>query len=190
MYVLGLLDPRIRPFIFLIQQWVFAHSLSPLGKDKLSTTHISYMALSFLQQLPDPVLPTVAEIYKQLKINDSNRLYQPIDLAQINFQSKNNSSVAELFDQFLLHYISFDLESNIISLRTTEKIPKASGEESTICLENVFRINENLSENIDVDQLHSLLSSIQNTLNDWPQCQEKSTDGKPWGLLKLFSHLG
>lgn len=189
MYVLGLLDARIRPFIFLIQQWVFAHSLSPLGKDKLSTTHINYMALCFLQQLSDPVLPTVADIYEQLKISDSDRLYQPIDLTQLKFQSNNNSSVAELFNQFLLHYISFDLESNMISLRTTEKIPKASEESSTICLENIFAANENFSENIDVDQLHTLLSSIQNTLNDWPQCQEKRTDGKPWGLLKLFSHL-
>lgn len=191
MYVLGVLDARIRPFIFLIQQWILAHSLAPLGKDKLSTTHISYMALCFLQQLSDPVLPTVAEIYQQLKFTESDRLNRPIDVTQIKFQSNNNSSVAELFNQFLLHYISFDLESNVISLRTTEKIPRAQkeGEDSTICLENIFAPNENFSEDIDADQLHSVLSAIQSTLNVWPECQEKSVDGKPWGLLKLFSHL-
>lgn len=189
MYVLGLLDARVRPFIFLIQRWVHEHSLSPLGKDKLSTTHVTYMALSFLQQLPAPVLPTVDEIYNQLNINDADRLYKPIDLAQIKFHSNNTSSVIELFQAFLVHYLSYDMEKYMISLRTTEKIPRPDAVETTICLQNIFVPNDSLSENIDIDQLHTFLSAIQNTLNEFAFCKSKSVNDRRWGLLKLFKHL-
>lgn len=192
MYVLGLLDARVRPFIFLIQRWVHEHSLSPLGKDKLSSTHVTYMALSFLQKLPEPVLPTVDEIYNQLNISNEDRLYQPINLAQIDFHSNNTSSLAELFQQFLVHYISYDLEKYMISLLTTDKIPRANAEDSTICLQNIFVPNDNLSENIDIDQLHTFLGAIQKALNELPYCKSKSSENHrnhPWGLLRLFKHL-
>lgn len=185
-----MLDARVRPFICLIQRWVHEHSLSPLGKDKLSTTHVIYMALAFLQQLPEPVLPTIDQIYGQLSADHTDRLSQPIDLAQLEFQSTNKSSVAELFKAFLIYYLNFSFDKKLITLRTTEQMPRIDAvDKSTICLQNLFATDDNLSENVDMDQLHAFLTAVQNALNAMPHWQVAFPDGDRWGLLKLFKHL-
>lgn len=193
MYLMGIMDTRIRPFVFLVRRWAYEFKITQYGsRDTFTNFQLSYMALSFLQNVREPVLPTATEICKQHKIDSNGAIARHgnsflFDINQITFKTKNTSTIFELFLQFLEFYDSYDLGGNMITLRTTEKIPK--NDPSPLYLENIFDPAFSWGGNVSEAEVNTFKIMTRETLQELTQCFEKNKKNEKWGLLELFSHL-
>lgn len=196
MYLMGLMDARIRPFVFLVRRWAHEFKITQSGaRDKFTNFQLTYMALSFLQHVKEPILPTATEICQQHQIdsnNEAERYANPFlfDINQIKFKTNNTSSIYELFLQFLEFYQSYDLSRNMITVRTTEIMPKTDPEPTALYLENIFDPKASWGVNVTDAECNSFKTMAKETLvNLKSKCFEKTTKNDKWGLLELCSHL-
>lgn len=193
MYTFGTLDPRVRPFVFLCRTWEKEFKERQFNsREFLTNFQLTYMALSFLQHLKDPVLPTYDQIMEQLTGNNpeqANALVNKdfmFDRNCIQFKSNNVSTVHELFCQFLEYYSEFNFAENMISLRTTEKLSKV--EEWPLCLDNVFVKDAAWGDTVTEFECSYFKLKAKEALNELNQSQQRTND-EPWGLLKAMPLL-
>lgn len=195
MYAMGLLDPRIRPFIFMVRRWAKEFEITRYNaRENFTNFQLSYMCLSFLQQLKEPLVPTFDEVMRQIGNSESKNVGSIVkdsfifNFERFQFKTKNTSTVLELFAQFLEYYQSFNFEKYIITVRSTEKIPKP--EPSPLYLENVFDTTTFWGGNVSEAECATLKIMIRETLLELEQCSSKPTDkDKDWGLLEIISKL-
>lgn len=195
MYALGVLDARVRPFVFLVRRWAKEFKLTRHGPgDSLTNFQISYMALSFLQNLKEPVVPTFNDMIRMMKVcgtqdldDFSNKAFI-FDFDQIRFKSNNTSSIFELFCQFLEYYEPFNFEKYMITLKTTGKVLKE--EARSLHLENMFRREAAWGDNVSQFEINTMKIMIRETLEELNHInlEPGSVDGD-WGLLGLLTHL-
>lgn len=196
MYTLGVLDARVRPFVFLARRWAKEFKLTRHGPgESLTNFQISYMALSFLANLKEPVIPTFIDLIEMLNvrieteksIDYSNKAFL-FDLSQIRFQSKNTSTIFQLFYQFLEYYESYDFTKYMVTLETTELIQKP--EARPLHLENMFRKEGVWGDNVSQFEINTMKVMIREALDELNliDLEPGGADGD-WGLLGILSHL-
>lgn len=187
MYTLGVLDPRVRPFIFLVRRWGREFKITRHGRgDRFTNFQLTYIALSFLQNLTEPVIPTYNEMLEMMKHKSKNPLFI-LDLNQIQFQSKNACSVFELFCQFLEYYRSFDFKNRAISLRKTGAIDKWIA--TPLILDNLFDNDLLIGDNISETELHTMKIMMDEALSEFDNINLEPDGSENWGLLGLLMHL-
>lgn len=195
MYAMGVLDARIRPFIFMVRRWAKELQLTRHNfRECLTNCQLSYMCLSFLQQLKEPVIPTFDEVMRQNGTSKSTHTGNTVidafslNLDQCHFKTKNTDTVLELFQQFLDHYESYNFRKYMVTVRTTDKIPKP--DPSPLYLENIFDLTKQLSDNVSLNEALTLQIMIRQTQSELKECSLKPTDkNQDWGLLEMFSTL-
>lgn len=195
MYAMGLLDPRIRPFIFMVRQWAKEFILNRYQRKEYFTNfQISYMCLSFLQQLKEPLMPTFEDVMKQIGNSQSKNIGNILresfifDLDRFQFHTKNTSTVLELFQQFLNHYATYDLSTYMVTVRTTEKLAKP--EPANLFLENVFDSTVPWGGNVSDAECSTLKIMALESLKKLELCSGKPSDpSQDWGLLEIISTL-
>lgn len=195
MYALGVIDPRVRPFIFLVRRWAREFKITKHGpNDRFTNFQLSYVALSFLQNLTEPVLPTFSEMLHMMKTaRGDDKSFDPmkqfyfIDLDHIHFQSKNTSSLFELFCQFLDYYRTFDFSKYIITLNTRGKIGKKLTQ--PLQLQNLFDSEATCAHNISEQELNTLKIMMEETLGELEHISLKPDGSDEWGILGLLLHL-
>lgn len=195
MYAMGLLDPRIRPFIFMVRRWAKEFEITRYNaRENFTNFQLSYMCLAFLQQLKEPLCPTFEEVLHQIGKNESKSVENIVkesfifSFDRFQFKTKNTSTVLELFTQFLEYYEVFDFEKNQVTVRATGNIPKP--EPSPLYLENVFDTTHFWGGNVSDAECSTLKIMIRETLQELEQCSSKPTDkDKDWGLLEIISKL-
>lgn len=195
MYAMSLLDARIRPFIFMVRQWAKEFILNRhQRKEYFTNFQISYMCLSFLQQLKEPLVPTFEDVMKQIGQSESanvgNILREPFifDLDRFEFHTKNTSTVLELFQQFLNYYAHYDLSTYMVTVRTTEKLAKP--EAANLFLENVFDSTTPWGGNVSDAECSTLKIMALDSLKKLElYCAKPLDPGQDWGLLEVISTL-
>lgn len=194
MYTFGKLDPRVKPFTFLTRIWEKEFKERQFkSRENLTNFQLTYMALSFLQNLNEPVLPTYNEIVEQLTNNDAKQLRDLLnqdfmfDVSRIQFKSKNTSSVYELFKQFLEYYTNFDFTEHMITLKTTEKISKI--EPYPLYLENIFVENGVWGDSVSEFECNYFKLKTNEALKELQHSQKKAGNDEAWGLLKVLPLL-
>lgn len=195
MYALGVIDPRVRPFIFLIRRWAREFKITKHGpNDRFTNFQLSYVALSFLQNLKEPVLPTFSEMLHMMKAAHRNdESYDPmkqfyfINLDHIHFQSKNTNSLFELFCQFMDYYRTFDFSKYVITLNARGKIEKTHAQ--PLQLQNLFNADTTIAENISEQELQTLKIMMEETLGELEHISLKPDGSDEWGILGLILHL-
>lgn len=194
LYALGELDARVRPFILLVHKWAAAVGLAKVSKGKFQSIQLTYLAIHFLQQLPQPMLPPLQPFYT-VHSAECQANAATIDVQPIDFKPTNTDSIGALFRQFLLYYAAFDVNTTVITTRTVEKLAKpvpdtsnapppsvvegkVSRKKSTpvvrpMYMEKIFVPNGNIADNItDID--HSMfLIQIENTLKTLDRSSDK-----------------
>lgn len=122
-----MLDRRARPFIFMVRRWAKEFEITRYtARNNFTNFQLSYMCLTFLQQLKQPIIPTFDDIMRQMDSTNSN--YQKLkrqrnvfififDCVSFQFETKNTDTVLELFKQFLDYHEAFDFSKYMISLR-------------------------------------------------------------------------
>lgn len=164
------------------------------GRENFTNFQLSYMCVSFLQQLKEPLIPTFEEVLRQTggkePKNDRglcSELFM-FNFDRLQFSSKNTSSVSELFIQFLEYYEAYDLSTYMVTVRTTDKIVKPNP--SPLYLENIFDPSNPPNSNVSQAECSSLKIIIRHTLQELEQCSTEPTDkSQVWGLLELISKI-
>lgn len=189
MYTFGTFDERVKPFVFLVRTWEKEFKERPFNsRDYFTNFQLTYMALSFLQQVKEPILPTYDDILKQLALNDTDLSDKDffLDLSRIHFKSKNTSTVPELFCQFLEYYSTFNFAENMITLKTTEMLPKV--EAWPLYLDNVFVKNTGWGDTVTEIECNYFKLKSEEALNELIKSQHRTGD-EAWGLLKIMPLL-
>lgn len=194
MYTLGVIDARVRPFIFLVRRWAKEFKITRHGRgDCFTNFQLSFIALSFLQNLNEPVIPTFNDMIQMMNTcgtktkEDFKNQFFMFNLNQIQFQSKNSSTVFELFCQFLEYYGTFDFSSSAITLATAGKMEKPTS--TPLYLDNLFDSEKACGDNISRSELKTLQIMMQETLGELETINLKSDGTDEWGLLWLLTHL-
>lgn len=171
----------MQPLTFLIRRWAREFEITKSKvTDTFSNFHLTYMALSFLQQLQEPILPAL----NQLPMENSSFIF---DRDRIAFTTSNTSSVQELFEQFLEYYIQFDVTKYMLSLLTRDLCPKT--EPSSINLQNVYAPSESWGGNVSTSEYETLRIMGRETLAEMRHYRMKKVSNERWGLLELLTHL-
>ncbi|XP_031617119.1 poly(A) RNA polymerase, mitochondrial-like [Contarinia nasturtii] len=195
-YTMGLMDPRISPFIFLVRWWAREFQVTRKYRDNFTNFQLTYMCLSFLKQLKDPLIPTFDDLLQQLGIDESesinnlNKSFIGFDCDRIDFKTENTSTVLELFIQFLEYFESFDFDTQTITLRTTGIIPKP--ETVSVFLENVLNPSStnSFAEGVSRRERDAMQIVMRDTLEELQQCNTKPTGTQQnWGLLEILRQL-
>nr|CAD7399581.1 unnamed protein product [Timema poppensis] len=165
------LDPRIKPLLFILKYWSQKNDLS--GSGKLTNYALAMMTLFYLQQLDDPILPSVFVLQNLCQ----NKRY--IDGWECTFTEdtsklkpiSNLSSIPELLHGFFKYYGHFDfgfkvicpLLGHTVSKSDFEKLDELPSEmnklkekilcdaelslkvDSPICIQDPFELNRNLT---------------------------------------------
>lgn len=209
MYAMGLLDPRIRPFIFMVRAWAREFEVSRFNiRETFTNFQLTYMCLTFLQQLKEPLIPTFNDVIHQISESESKSVDDIIketfifNFYRFRFRTKNSSTILELFKQFLEYYEAYDMSAYMITLRTIDKVPKPDPlpltttenapqpEAQPLYLENVFQPEKPWGGNVSDAECSTMKIMIRKTLQDLEQYAVKPTDvSQDWGLLEIISKL-
>lgn len=119
----GQLDWRVQPLIVLIKYWATVNRIKDAFAKTLSSYSLTLMILHFLQSGCGPsVLPCLHEMYPDLDPNNLPR--------NVNFQSENQMTLAELFVKFLLFYHQFKYQENVVTIRQTSPLSRQEFEKT------------------------------------------------------------
>lgn len=191
-YIFGQIDNRVQPLLFAAQRWIKKIQANQKRPPALTNFHVTCLVISFLQQIPKPILPTVKQLIAQARpedtrhtIDDENYSFLR-DLSQLEFKTKNSDSLEELFMQFLEYYGTFDFKKNLINLYSTGTYPKLA--ESGLQIMNPFVVEQNWGRNVTSDDCAEIKTEAQYTLGDLLD-EFENGKGKRWGLLTIFNDL-
>lgn len=198
MYTMGLMDPRIPKFIFLVRWWAKEFKVTRNYRDNFTNFHLTYMCLSFLLQLKDPLIPTFDDVIERHGFDEVDNILDiskksfaiGFDCDRIQFKSENTSTVLELFTQFLQYFGSFDFDTQAITVKTNKKISKF--DVASVFLENPFDSSSKCSvaDNVSNAECISMQIVMRETLEELEQCSDKPMNTQQdWGLLEIIRHL-
>lgn len=193
----GEMDKRVRPLIFTVRRWTQEFPQQKQAKSMNLTNFIwTCLVLGFLQQLKQPILPSVHQLIEKARPEDirpspEDKSYSFLrDLNQLQFNTTNTSTLEELFMQFLEFYGTFDFANQMISLKSAKVGRKI--EYSPLQIMNPFEVDQNWARNVPQGGCSVIKFQAQQTLSDLVFLQENDLsreNGQRWGLLELFEPL-
>lgn len=136
LYALSDIDARVRPFVLLVHKWAAAMKQSKLGKGNFQSIQITYLALYFLQQLKQPLLPPLEQLY----CIENAASTVSIHIKSFEFKSNNTNTLGELFREFLEFYAAFEVSKYAISMRSAEQFLKPVNTEPVAKNSNPFKV--------------------------------------------------
>lgn len=194
-HIFGEIDERVRPLVFLVRRWAQEVQLtSKTRTNSITNFQITCLVLSFLQQLSDPIIPTVPELVSKarksdVRYSDDSRSYTFLrDINEIEFRTQNTSSLEQLFVQFLEFYGTFNFMKHLVSLTSKKPIQKI--EPSPLQIANPFEMEQNWSPNVSIDECAAFKMHAQDTFADLMDIGSVTKPNQDrWGLLSIFPHL-
>ncbi|SPP86264.1 poly(A) RNA polymerase, mitochondrial [Drosophila guanche] len=199
LYMFGQIDQRVRPLTFSIRRWAQACGLTnPSPGRWISNFSLTCLVMYFLQQLRQPILPTIGALVKAAEAKDVRVTEDGInctfgrDLERVGFQSRNTSSLSELLLQFFEFYSQFDFHNRAISLNEGRQLAKP--DHSAMYIVNPLEQLLNVSKNVSLEECERLRIEVRNAA--WilesevenSTLQESERQDESWGLLNLFKH--
>ncbi|KAH8373673.1 hypothetical protein KR200_009538 [Drosophila serrata] len=209
LYMFGELDVRVRPLTFSIRRWAQSCGLTnPSPGRWISNFSLTCLVMFFLQQLRQPILPTISALTKAAEPSDMRITEDGInctfarDLERLAFRSRNQSSLSELLLQFFEFYSQFDFHNRAISLNEGRALAKP--DHSAMYIVNPLEQLLNVSKNVSLEECERLRIEVRNAA--WvlesevesaslsPEASEghnnKNNNNErlemSWGLLNLF----
>ncbi|XP_016948563.1 poly(A) RNA polymerase, mitochondrial [Drosophila biarmipes] len=202
LYMFGEMDPRVRPLTFSIRRWAQTCGLTnPSPGRWISNFSLTCLVMFFLQQLRQPILPTIGALAKAAEAGDSRVTEDGInctfarDVERLGFRSRNQSSLSELLLQFFEFYSQFDFHNRAISLN--EGRPLSKPDHSAMYIVNPLEQLLNVSKNVSLEECERLRIEVRNAA--WvlesevenasqPEGEGQERQEMSWGLLNLFKH--
>lgn len=188
LYIFGEIDVRVRPLIFAVRHWARHLSItSGTSTPRITNFPLTCLVLCFLQQLPQPILPTLSELERGTRIEDV-RMTANInctflrDSSQIEFATENSASLEELLFDFLRFVADYDFAKYGLSLHSGRQMRKQTF--SAMYIENPLEREQNVCKMVSHPELFRIQEIAKVTLvelnhNSGPS----SSTQQPWGIL-------
>lgn len=141
------------------------------------------MAISFLIQLKEPVLPSLADLHGQLTEN-SPFIF---DLERITFKTKNTDSIIDLFVQFLQCYEQFDMKKYLVTVRSHDLIER--DDPASAHLENVFEPDSPWGVNISTNECRALKIMCSEALGELEHFRQKEINNEGWSITDFITQV-
>lgn len=122
LHLCGIIDNRVRPLVFFVRRWAESTNITTKLRPSPTITNfqLTCLVLYFLQQLPQPILPSIDSMMI-ISENMATNEFETIKMFnQLNFNRTNNDTLEQLIEQFFLFYSEFEFEKKKISLNTAE----------------------------------------------------------------------
>lgn len=188
LYIFSEIDDRVRPLIFTVRHWARHLSItSNTTTPRITNFPLTCLVLFFLQQLSQPILPTLSELERMTRIEDV-RMTSNInctflrDSSQIEFTTDNSASLEELLMGFLRFLADCDFEKYGLSLHSGRQMRKQTL--SAMYIENPLERELNVCKMVSHAELVRIQEIAKLTLlelldNNVPS----SSTQKSWGIL-------
>ena len=190
LYLFGEVDDRVRPLVFCIRKWAAATQITnPSPGRWISNFSLTLLVIYFLQQIQNPILPTLNSLMKSATKNDVRVVDGHInctflrDQNNLKFQSTNNDSLSFLLVQFFEFYSQFDYKSHGISLG--EGKPSTKPDHGALWIVNPLESMLNVSKNVSFEEVERFKHEVKNAA--WILESSRNKNGETfWGLLQLL----
>lgn len=134
LYLLGEIDERVRPLIFFVRRWAEDWKVTRIIRPGpwISNFMLSCLVIFYLQQLKQPILPSIDELKRQASNADKRPITEDIDciflrdINRLRFETTNTDSLEQLIENFFDFYANLDTEQVTISLNAGHTIPKST----------------------------------------------------------------
>lgn len=164
LYLLGELDPRVRPLVFTVRCWARVHGVtSSIPGAWITNFSLTLMVLFFLQRRSPPILPTLDHLKELAEpsercVVDGNDCTFTSDFHRIRLET-NTETLDQLLCEFFEFYSTFVFNRMSINFRkgTEEHKPELH----PLYLQNPFEPSLNVSKNVNAAQLERFVSLCQ-----------------------------
>ncbi|KAL1512512.1 hypothetical protein ABEB36_002094 [Hypothenemus hampei] len=193
LYLMGEIDPRIRPLIFAIRKWAKnVHLTNPSPGKWITNFSLTLLVLAFLQKPlhSPPVLPTLNQLTKLAGPSDRYVTEDGIngtflrDIRRLETKSRNTSSLQELLLEFFEYYAQFDFTNKAVCLN--EAVSIAKPEYSALYIINPLERGLNVSKNVSLEELERFRVEVRNAAWLLESNENQQEDNK--GLLAIFEN--
>ncbi|GFY41759.1 speckle targeted PIP5K1A-regulated poly(A) polymerase [Trichonephila inaurata madagascariensis] len=164
------IDPRVQPLMITLRFWAKYLNLISIGR--LSSYCFTLLVIFFLQNIENPILPSVNFLMKDTKsvIVDGREVGFTCDLSKVP-KTKNNKREDELLEEFFSFYWSFNFLRDVICIRTGKAQPIKDFIESNdeieqkflirdICVQDPFDVSFNVGSSIKLHGIPLLKPSM------------------------------
>lgn len=209
-------EDRLRPLVYTVRLWAKQKQLAgnPSGAGPLLNNYaLTLLVIFYLQNCEPPVLPTVDRL-KDMACEEEECVIESWDCtfptqAIAVPPSQNKQDLCSLLAGFFTFYSKFDFASGAISLRTGRSVPietfqrRADEDQNSKPLQSAPKIGPmnildpfELSHNVAANLSERAARTFQKECQDAEkycrslQYQSKSSKGKSWGLVRLFTPHG
>lgn len=190
LYMFGQMDERVRPLVFCIRKWAQSVGLTNSSPGRwISNFSLTMLVIFFLQQLKNPVLPSVNTLIEAATKDDFRLTEDDInctflrDLNNLNFVKTNTDVPGHLLLQFFEFFSQFDFQNKAISLNEGKSILKP--EHSAMFIINPLETILNVCKNVSLEETERFRIEVRNAA--WIlESEGQKSSSKSWGLLNLF----
>lgn len=137
------MDPRLQPFLLIIKYWAKKNDLS--GHGKISNYALVMIALFYIQQLEDPIIPAVTTLQEGVNNKVIIAGWDCSINTSFSSHTSNTMSVPELLCGFFKFYSHFDYGMKVICPLTGTSLPKLMFQTPEELPEAMHRYKEHVS---------------------------------------------
>lgn len=189
LYMFAQIDTRVSPLVFCIRRWaqtknVTNHSPGPW----ISNFSLTCLVIFYLQQLNQPVLPSINSLVQQARSQDKRFAEDEVvctflrDLNSLKFTKQNKDTLEQLLLGFFEFYSQLDFDRSI-SMNDVELSTKP--DYSAVYIVNPLEPMLNVGKNISLEERERFRIEVRNSA--WLlESTPKGTVNNTWGLLSLF----
>lgn len=193
LYLLGEIDHRVRPLIFCVRQWAISKGIiQPYPTLSISNFGLTCLVIFFLQQLSQPILPSVQHLNSvagdsDKRQHEAGQVQFVRNFSATKFRTENCDSLSILLLEFFKFYARLDFNRHGVSTHTGRLIDRL---QPVMHVVNPIVPALNVTRNIGVEDRKKMQLKMQKAA----RLLESEIEGKKdknkedWGILPLVSH--
>lgn len=189
LYMFGNIDDRVQPLVFSVRRWAQSVGLTnPSPGRWISNFSLTCLVIFYLQQLPQPILPSVDTLLAQARPQDQRITEDGIncsflrDLNALQFRTENRTELGQLLIDFFEFYSLMDFKERAISLNAGAAVSKV--DHSPVYIVNPLETHLNVSKNVSIEECERFRIEVRNAA--WALDSQPQPDaGAEWGLLSI-----
>lgn len=195
LYMFTQIDERVAPLVSSIRRWAITNGVTNSSPGVwISNFSLTCLVIFYLQQLSQPVLPTIDSLIESgrpqdKRFTEENELQcTPVhfrDLNLLKFTKENTDSLDRLLIGFFEFYAQLDFSERAISLNDAKLHIKP--DHSALYIFNPLEPLLNVTKNISSEECERFRIEVRNAAWQLESADaSKNGKGDTWGLLNLF----
>lgn len=195
LYMFTQIDERVAPLVSTIRRWAQTNGVTNTSPGFwISNFSLTCLVIFYLQQLKEPVLPSINTLIEQARPQDKRIIEEGElqctflrDLNLLKFTKENTDSLDRLLIGFFEFYSQMNFSEHAISLNDAKLHVKPNN--SAVYVINPLEPMLNVTKNISFQECERFRTEIRNAawlLESTDKISARNGDNDTWGLLNLF----